>query len=167
MPIAHHVFTETSPAAPGTAASSQAVTNVAGYGTVPGVCALLDDYDAVDVVCEQQGATNGTLQIFVQVSPDGGINWYDVIAFPRMAAGQALAFYQVPLSLATTTNVPIPVGKNLSPALGVGVSSGAVVNGAFTDRMRLVMSAGAGTSVGASVVVRVCPQRTRARETGE
>jgi hypothetical protein len=42
-----------------------------------------------------------------------------------------------------------------------------VVNGAFSDRLRLVMVAGVSTTAGAPVVVRICPQRARIREGGE
>ena len=171
MPVANYLFTETSPSAPGTAASSQAVTGSGILtGVTAGVCAMIDDFEGAEVVADLKGPTGAagaTLQVFVQVSPDGGLNWYDAIAFPPMGQGQPLSSYRAPLSTATQTLTPIQVGKNLSPLLALGVSAGGVVNGAFTDRLRLCMTAGVGTSVGAQVIVRVCPQRSRTRETGE
>jgi hypothetical protein len=167
MPVANYVFSETSPAAAGAAASSQVVTGGVDTGIPNGVCGLIGDYEGAEVIAELQGATGGTLQVWVQLSPDEGANWYDVVAFPQITAGAAIAYYQAPLSTATNTTAPVAVGKNLSPSLASGSSTGQVVNGAFTDRMRLVMKAGTGTSAGAQVTVRVCPQRSRIRETGE
>jgi len=160
MPIASFIFNETSPATAGTAASSNAVTGAASW-LPAGVAGPLDDYEGVDIVAELQGATGGTLDVYVQLCPDGQ-NWYDVIHFAQQAAAGSLNIYQATLSLATTTTAPIAVGKNLSPALAAST----VVNGAWTDRLRLVMKAGASTSAGAPVVVRVTPQRSRVRESG-
>lgn len=154
MARALFIFNETSPAAAGTSASSQPVQN-AGSNFPIGVAGPMSDYDAVDVIADLTGATGGTLDVYLQISPDDGQNWYDIIHFSQLAAGAALASYQAPLSNATVTNSPIKVGKNLSPALAAST----VVNGAFSDRMRLVMVAGSGTSAGAPVVVRIAPQR--------
>jgi hypothetical protein len=108
------------------------------------------------------GATGGTLDVYVQTSPDGGLSWFDIIHFVQLAGGGPAVKYSSPISQSTTTAVPTVVGKNLAPAL----SAAAVVNGAFSDRMRLVMVAGSGTSVGAAVIVRLAPQRSRTRELG-
>jgi hypothetical protein len=166
MSLANFVFTETSPGAGGTAASSAPVQNAASY-LPAGVCGPCDEYDAVDVIAELQGKSAGgtnigdTLDVYVQTSPDGGINWYDIIHFPQLASGASVKYYQAPISNATTTTSPTLVGKGLSPALSSGVmNSGSVVNGAFSDRMRLVMVAGPATAVGAPVIVRVVPQRS-------
>lgn len=153
--IGTFIFSETSPNAAGTVASSQAVTN----STIAGVAAPLDDWDAIDVTAEFGGATGGTLDVYIQVSPDQGASWYDIIHFSQATALSAMKFYQAPLSLATTTTAPVAVGKNLSPSLGAGSAS--VVNGAWCDRARLVMVAGTGTSAGTSVVVKMAPQRVR------
>lgn len=164
MPVANYVFNETSPNAAGTVASSQPVLGGIDNGIPNGVCGLLSDYEGVEVVAELVGATGGTLDVYIQLSPDEGLNWYDVVHFAQLASGASAVIYQSPLSTATNTTAPVVIGKNLSPLLGT--TSGAVVNGAFTDRIRLVMKAGSGTSAGAAVVVRVCPQRSRIRETG-
>lgn len=161
MARAVFVFSETSPAAPGTAASSQTVSGGAGpLGYLPnGVAGPICDFDACDVIAELRGATGGTLDVYVQISPDDGANWYDIIHFPQLANGAAAVIYQAPISNATTTTFSVVVGKNLSPALTVSGTTG-VVNGAFSDRMRLVMVAGSGTSAGAAIVVRVAAQRS-------
>jgi hypothetical protein len=163
MPVANYVFTETSPAAAGTAASSQPVIGGVDNGIPNGVCGLLGDYEAIDIIADLKGATGGALDVYVQNSPDEGVSWYDIIHFQQLAPGGALVSYQAPISNATTTTAPILVGKNLTPAL----APGQVVNGAFSDRLRLVMVAGVSTTAGAPVVVRICPQRARIREGGE
>ncbi len=152
------IFNETSPSAAGTAASSQPVENQASF--LPnGVAGPMSDYDAVDIVADLVGATGGTLNVYVQGSPDDGRNWYDIVAFKQLAPGASAVSYQAPISNAVATTAPSVVGKNLTPALSPG-STGAVVNGAFSDRMRLVMVAGSGTSAGAQVLVRIAPQRS-------
>lgn len=163
MPVANYAFNETSPAAAGTVASSQLVSGGIDNGIPNGVCGLIGDYDGAEIIAELVGATGGTLDVYVQLSPDEGLNWYDIIHYPTLAAGAAAVIYQTPVSTSTVTTTAVVVGKNLSPKLAPGT----VVNGAFTDRLRLVMVAGSGTSAGAPVVVRVCPQRSRIRETGE
>lgn len=158
MARALFIFTETSPSAPGTAASSQPVQN-AGSFLPAGVAGPMQNYDAVDVIAEITGATGGSLAVYLQISPDDSASYYDSIAWPVAANGAATAYYQSPISNSTTTTVPVVVGKNLTPALA-NSGAGTVINGAFSDRMRLVMVAGSGTTKGATVVVKVMPQRS-------
>jgi hypothetical protein len=154
MARSYFCFVETSPAAASTVASSSPVQS-AGSNFLQGVAGPMSDYDAVDVIADLQGATGGSLDVYLQISPDDGQNWYDIIHFPTISAGAAVKSYQAPISNSTVTNTPILVGKNLNPAL----AGGTVVNGAFSDRMRLVFVAGSGTSAGAQQVVRIAPQR--------
>lgn len=149
------IFSETSPSAAGTVASSQPVQS-AGSNFPAGVAGPMADYDAVDVIAEFGGATGGTLDVYVQISPDDGANWYDIIHFTQAAAASAVKVYQAPISNATTTATPVAVGKNLVPVLAANT----VVNGAFSDRMRLVMVAGSGTTLGTIVKVTLAPQRS-------
>jgi hypothetical protein len=148
------VFSETSPSAAGTAASSQPVQN-AGNFLAPGVAGPLQNFDAADIFAELTGATGGTLDVYLQRSPDDGVTWYDAVHFTQLASGGSAVIYSTALSNAQQTAAPVAVGKNLSPALGAGVT----VNGPTSDRLRLVMVAGSGTSAGAAVTVRVMAQR--------
>lgn len=159
--ITPFIFNETSPSAPGTAVSSQPVQNV----TAPypnGVATPIDDSDALDIFAELVGATGGTLDVYGQVSPDGGMNWTEVVHFPQLAAGAAAIKYQAPVSLFTNATVPVVVGKNLVPALAVNT----IVNGSYSDRFRLVFVAGSGTTAGAAIKVTVTPQRSFPRNVG-
>jgi len=157
--IAQFVFSETSPAAAGTAPSSAPVANAANY-LPPGEAGPLDDFDSIGVTAELIGATGGTLDVYVQTSPDQGATWGDKVHFSQLLAGAAAVVYHVSLgaNAPATSNAPIVVGEGLSPALAVAT----VVQGLAFDRMRLVMVAGSGTSAGAAVVVKVAGQRVRA-----
>jgi hypothetical protein len=156
--LANFIFVENSPAAPGTVASSQPVQNTASWAP-NGVAAPLHEYDALTMSAELVGATGGTLDVYVQISTDL-VNWFDIVHFTQLTNGGSAVKWLVPMSNSTTTTVPTAVGMNLSPALSAG-SGGAVVNGAFTDRMRLVFVAGSGTSAGAKVTIRVALQSSQ------
>jgi hypothetical protein len=163
MPFTEFVFIEMSPSAPGMVASSLPVQGSASWAPAGVAAGGLDDYDAIGIDVDLQGATGGTLDVYLQQSPDQGVNWYDIVHWPQLLAAASPIRYGSPISQSTTTTAPTVIGKNLTPAL----AAGAVVNGAFSDRMRLVMVAGSGTSAGAPVVVRLSPQRSRIREAGE
>ena len=162
MPLQNFQFNETSPAAAGTVASSQVVTGSPSANVPAGVAGWVDDYASIEVIAELMGATGGSLDVYMQTSPDGGLTWFDTIHWPQQSAAGAQAYYNSPLSQAATTSTPVVVGKNLVPALAANT----VINGSFGDRFRLVMVAGTSTSAGASVVVRVSAQRSRLREAG-
>jgi hypothetical protein len=155
MSLANFVFSEMSPNAATTAISSQPVQNAASY-LPAGVAGPLDEFEAVDVTAELAGATGGTLDVYVQTSPDGGGTWYDAIHFPQLLSGASAVKYKAPVSLACATTAPSQVGKNGTPVL----ANAKVVGGAFSDRMRLVMVAGVGTTAGAPLIVRLCAQRS-------
>lgn len=159
MALYTYIFHETSPNAAGTLASAGTVDNAANYLPV-GVAGPFDDTDGTDVYAELVGATGGTLDVYVQVSPDEGANFYDAIHFPQLAAGAAAVKYRATLAYAqqntaATQGQPIVVGKNLTPALAVNT----VVPGAGFNRARLLFVAGASTSAGASVRVVLCAKR--------
>ena len=157
--LAWFQFNETSPAAAGTAASSSAVMSAASY-LPPGVAGPLDDGEALDIVAELVGATNGTLDIYLQTSLDDGLTWYDSVHFVQLAGSAAAIIYRTTIShiVQPTTALPVPVGKNLNPVL---TSANGTVQGSWGTRCRLVFVAGSGTSAGAAVKVTVGVQRPR------
>lgn len=150
----YFLFSETSPSSPSTAVSSGVVESAAAYGG-PGVAMPLNDGNSLDIAADLRGATGGSLDVYVQYSVNSGRSWYDLAHFPQIASGAPLIYFRAPVSLYTNSVNTSQVGKNLAPAL----APSAMVNGAFGDRVRLVMVAGAGTSVGAPVVVGVTAQR--------
>lgn len=150
------VFNETSPAAAGVAASSQPVGSGPNFFP-PGVAGPLDNADGVDVLAELVGAAGGTLDLYLQTSPDSGTTWVDAIHFPQLASGAGAIKYRATLSPhpQSTSDAPVAVGTGLSPALAVDT----VVQGTGFDRCRLVTVAGAGTTAGAAVKVIVSVDR--------
>ncbi len=158
MSIASFIWTETSPAAPGTAASSVAVAG-AGAAFGVGIAGPLDDYEALSITAELVGATGGTLDVYTQVSPDQGVTWFDYLHFPQLLNGASAIKYASPSSMYTQSQAATVIGKNLTPALAANTTT----NGAFTDRMRILMVAGSGTSVGAAVKITMAAQRVYPR----
>jgi hypothetical protein len=159
MSLYTYVFHEASPNTATTAASAGVVDNAANY-LAAGVAGPFDDTDGTDVYAELVGATGGTLDVFLQVSPDEGANFYDAIHFPQLAAGGAAVIYRATLAYAqqnttATQGAPIVIGKNLTPLLAVNT----VVPGEGFNRARLVFKSGAGTSAGAAIRVVLCSKR--------
>lgn len=169
MPIAQFLFTETTPAAAGTAASSQAVQNAANY-LAAGIAGPVDDYDSIDIIATFGGktaagaSTGGTVDLYVQGSPDGGKTWVDAVHFTQAVANAAASTFKTTLSMLTqpASAAPVAVGLGLSPALAQSTA----VQGVSFDRLRLVMVAGSGTTGGAPVSVIVAVHRVRIREIG-
>ena len=158
--IGNYVFAETSPAAAGTAASS----NPVGGGpqdSSPGVAYPLADYDTIEIEAELAGATGGTLDVYMQSNDVATGTWYDVVHFPQLLAAAGAIIYRTSLSrYATGTVAPVVIGKNLSPVLAVNIS---LQNG-FGDRLRMVMVAGSGTSAGAVLSVKLTGFRAETRQ---
>lgn len=154
--LATFILQETTPAAPGTAASAVAWTS-AGSFLPAGVAGPLGDYDAIDIVAELVGATGGTLDVYVQTSHDGGQTWYDSVHFTQLTASGSAAIWRTSVThfAQPSSAAPVAVGKNLSPALAANTT----VQGGWGDRARLVYVAGSGTSAGASIRVTVSAQR--------
>ena len=150
----YFLFNETSPSSPSVTTSVNVVESAATYGG-PGVAMPLNDGNSLDIAADLRGATGGTLDVYVQYSVNSGRSWYDLAHFPTLASGASLLYYRAPVSLYTNSVNTQVVGKNLVPAL----AASAMVNGAFGDRVRLVMVAGAGTTAGATVSIGVTAQR--------
>lgn len=154
MPVGNWIFNETTPATAGTVASSQPVQNAASYLS-GGIAGPLDDYLEVRLVARLTGATGGTLDVYVQFSPDAGSNWVDLVHFPQLAGAAPTVLYSVTTAMRPSTITT--VGSGLSPVLAAST----VVGGPWGDRMRLVFVAGSGTSVGAPLLMWVTAQRHR------
>lgn len=150
----YYLFTETSPNAPGTSVSTQVVESAATYAG-SGIALPINDGNSLDIAADLRGATGGTLDVYVQYSPNSSRSWYDLAHFPQQAAAAAVSSFRAPVSLYTNAVSTSQVGKNLLPALAAGT----MVNGAFGDRVRLVMVAGSGTTAGVPVIVQVTSQR--------
>jgi hypothetical protein len=153
------IFNETSPAAAGTAVSKNVVTSAANY-LPAGVAGPVDDSFGMQVTAVVGNPVGGTLDLYVQTSPNDGGVWFDQIHFSTFTAGlggiqvATLSAISQPASAA-----PVTIGTGLTPALAAGI----VVQGTGFNRLRLVMVASSGTTAGASVTVYVVPQRNGTR----
>lgn len=150
------VFAETSPAAAGTAISSAAVAGSSGAAGVAMLTAGLDSFLSLTVVAKLVGATGGTLDVYLQSSPDQGTTWVDYAHFPQLAAGAAAVRYAFATAQGVQSAAPVVVGINGAPALAANT----IVGGAWGDRLRLVMVAGAATTIGAAVNITISAQKT-------
>jgi hypothetical protein len=100
------VITGTSPGSPSTAV----VGSPALFGS------FFEDVEAIDVLAVIQGATGGTLDLYLQTSPDGGTTWIDYVHFTQLAAAAAATTKR----FGTTRHVQpalTAVGTGNSPAL--------------------------------------------------
>lgn len=120
----------TSPAAPGFKVTA---TNT-GFGTC----------QAFKFLAAIKGGVGGTLDIIVEHSPDG-IDWYEMIHFPQLAAGAPVIRYDLPRYLSSDGGI-IPVGKNLTTTTILPVNT--AVNPPYFDQFRVRYIAGAGTTAG-------------------
>lgn len=128
----------TSPASATTAASTNTATG-------------LDRFTSLHIYAEITGATGGSLNVYLQTSPDLGTTWVDYAAFPLASAGAAVAAYAFTVSRGSQQSSMIAVGKNLTPAL----TANSVLGGDFGDRMRAVFKANASTTAGAAQVITI------------
>lgn len=108
----------------------------------------LGPYDSITIYAALTGNTGGTLDVYIQYSPDGGTTWVDLIHFPQIAAAGS-GKYVVTLSRGTQATSITAVGTGTSPALAANT----VIPGDFGDRLRVVYTNGAGTSAGASQTI--------------
>lgn len=132
LPTRQIDLSSTSPASATTTAGT-AVTGLGGYRSM-------------SVYAKLTGATGGTLDVYLQYSPDGGTTWVDYAHFPQISAG-ASAIYRVwNVSKSAQQTSLATVGTGTSPAL----SANSILGGDWGDRLRTVMVAGAGTSAGAA-----------------
>ncbi len=142
------VITGTTPAAP------------AG-GTVVGspVVFQAEAPESLDINADLVGATGGPLNLYLQTSTDLGVTWYDYIAFAQLAAAAAAINVRCGVSRTSNSSVSlVTVGKGLVAAVGNALAAGTVLGGPFGDRMRLVAIAGAATTAGAVITVRISCQ---------
>jgi hypothetical protein len=96
------------------------------------------------------GATGGTLDIYIQDSPDGVI-WYDYWHIPQIVAGAAAVRYAYCPAMNDSVTVIGAVDAGTSPLL----ANGQVRGGKWHDRMRVIYVAGTGTSAGAVQDIRL------------
>jgi len=126
-------ITATSPASASTAATTDTIAEIA-------------DYEWFLLVAELQGATGGALDVYIQGKLAD--TWYDWGHFTQLASGGAAVKYMVQPQ---PNNGAVAIGSGTSVALAANTFLG----GYPGDEIRLVFTAGAGTSAGGAQTVKV------------
>lgn len=116
----------------------------------------LNQFDAICIVATLAGATGGTLDVYLQACVDDlGTNWVDYAHFPQLAAGAASSTKVWTVSRAAQQATLTTVGTGTATTASVALAANTIVGGEFGDRLRVVLVAGAGTSGGTAVVIRI------------
>lgn len=102
-------------------------------------------YRTLNVTATLTGATGGVLDVYLQVSPDGGTTWVDYAHFAQLAAGASAVSKSFAVSRQAQQLTITTVGTGTSAALAANT----VLGGDFTDRMRVLFVGGSSTSAGA------------------
>ena len=127
-------------------------TSRASAGTTAGTAVTdLGGYRSMTIYAALTGATGGTLDIYLQVSPDGGATWVDYAHFAQFASGATAIFRVWNVSRAAQQTSIATVGTGTSPAL----TANTIIGGEWTDMMRVVHVAGASTSAGTAQVIKL------------
>lgn len=128
--------------------------------TAVGARVTLGPIHSLQIFATLQGATGGTLDVYLQIkykfNPTtyqqgiGVVNdpsiWVDYAHFSQLASAASPVHTVWSVSKSGQQLTATTVGQDLSPAL----TAGTIVGGEFGDEMRVVFTAGAGTSVGTS-----------------
>lgn len=133
-------------------------TSPAAESTVAGATSA--DFGAcgsLAIVATLAGATGGTLDVYLQFTPDDGATWFDYAAFPQLAAAAAATTKVWSVSRSAQLTSLTAVGSGTSPALAANT----ILGGDWGDRLRVVCKAGAGTSAGAAYSIRIVGTRAR------
>jgi hypothetical protein len=104
------------------------------------------------------GGTGGVVDAWLQRKIEGVDAWRDWIRFPQVAAATTKR-YSVQVMSSTTIH-DVSEGTTASPGTPT-IAANTSVGGHPGDKVRLVVTAGAGTSAGATQTIRVSGWQTR------
>lgn len=99
-------------------------------------------YDAIQIVCNVEGISGETLDLYLQSSWDNGTTWLDWAHLPQLAAGASATIYSISVPQMGATGIT-EIGSGSSPAL----AAGSVLGGAWGPMMR-VYAVPSGTATG-------------------
>ena len=109
----------------------------------------------VSIYADLQGATGGTLDVYLQCKIDqaGTVKWVDWIHFAQLAAGAAAIRYCKSTKDGPATATPVTIGIGTTASPGVVLAAASYTGALQTDTIRIVAVAGASTSAGASIKI--------------
>lgn len=125
--------------------TTQAAAGTLAHAAVTGLGA----FNSMTVYASLVGATGGTLDLYLQYSPDGGTTWVDYAHYAQLAAGAAAVQKVFSVTKDYDEKTITTVGSGSTPALAANT----VLGGDWGDRLRVVEVAGASTSAGAVIAL--------------
>lgn len=117
----------------------------------------LDEFDWFTIDADLVGATGGTLDIYLQRQVAEDL-WRDWLHFPQLADTAAAVKYT---AVTSVTNSVVVVGGGTDATPGVALAANTFIGGHPGNKVRAVYVAGAGTSAGAAVTIRVTGWKRR------
>ena len=99
-------------------------------------------FDTVKVIAELASHTGGTLDVYLQHSPDGGTTWFDCAHFAQVSAASTLV-KDLSLVLDGTHRT---VGKGNKSTTPSGLAADSHVSAPWSPKLRIAAITGAGTS---------------------
>lgn len=130
----------------------------AGPAVIGNVAGPLTDFESLSIAASLVGATGGTLDVYIQYTPDEGATWFDIVHFPQLLAGAAAIKYIANIARFAQPTVPVVSGDTL-------LAVNTIVQGEFGNQLRCKVVAGAGTSAGAAVLIKILANRVAALRT--
>lgn len=114
----------------------------------------LGKYRAFRVDAQLVGATGGTLDVYVQrkIAPN---LWADWCHFAQLASGAAAVRYSASAAVVDSTAITTVTSGGTDSTPSLSLAAGNFVAGHPGDTVRVVAVAGAGTSAGAAIAVRL------------
>ncbi|GAC1576963.1 MAG: hypothetical protein NVS3B7_10080 [Candidatus Elarobacter sp.] len=152
MATGNYLFSGTTPAAPGSA-----LLPITGSGTLQGgnVAAQMDQFESMSVLAILQGATGGTLDVYLQMNHDGnGTAWTDIAHWPQQSAAAASTTF-----VWNTSRWNQAAGAGSTATGDASLAANTFIQGEWGDRLRVKVVAGAGTTAGATATIKIVANR--------
>lgn len=119
------------------------VPSTASTTTVGAAFSVTPKFNYMGLIANLVGHTGGTLDVYLQDSPDGGTTWFDCVHFTQLAAGVSRVERA---GVQASGGTLATIGQGTLAAPGVALAAGSVAGGPWASLMRLVAVTGSGTS---------------------
>ena len=113
----------------------------------------LNAYDAFLIDADLVGATGGVLDVYLQRKIADNV-WRDWLHFTQLTAGAAAVRYSVSTAPGIANTI-VAVGTGTDSAATPALAANTFIGGHPGDAVRAVYVAGASTSAGASITIRI------------
>lgn len=114
----------------------------------------LTDFESITLAAVLTGVAGGTLDVYVQMTPDEGTTWWDVVHFPQLAAGAGTFKYIANVARFGAGAAPVVTGDAV-------LAPNTIIQGEFGNQLRVKVVAGAGAAAGAANNISVKIQGNR------